>query len=486
MEKVDILGLDQDSIGNQVIASPGDVITVLTRLQTNALDDIDLENEEAGYITSYNLRRKLAHSLVECGEFDEVPVLSELTEDMIELISVLFENILKVDEMQASVRKQILRMQLPTLKVALMDSRFLDNAKHPLRKFLDALAEIGTRWMEDLEYDRTLVPSIVDLVERALADFRDNPAVFEKLETEAQVLLKKAQRKFEANQQRTREAFQGKERLYLAQKEANDFVTGLVQDRVLPKFAERFIKGAWRNYLALVLTRNASDSEAWAAAQALTADLVDSLDSGQEDERKDELQEQVGSIRRDLRQALTQVGLFESDAKAVVSELSFLQGWALVSEKGARVPATFNDPSKGSHAGEKELAAAEHFGDTIDSSQHDLRTLESDEDKALAEKISRLPLGTWIDYQQEIGKEPEHCRLAWYSPATQRCLLVSRSGRMSDSKSLAEMVHDIQARKAVIRRDEPSHFMTDMLYQVKEIFKIRGQKHQNQKDKSSS
>lgn len=93
------------------------------------------------------------------------------------MVTALFEAILNDRRIAASIKVQLARLQVPMLKVALMDSGFFKQQGHPARKLLDSLADAArnTHLMSDRAAFEEALTSLAD---RIVAEFEEDQALF--------------------------------------------------------------------------------------------------------------------------------------------------------------------------------------------------------------------------------------------------------------------------------------------------------------------
>jgi hypothetical protein len=79
---------------------------------------------------------------------------------VINLIAMVFECILEDRNVPDSLKALIARLQIPMLKVAVLDKSFFSRTSHPARRLLNEIAEAAMGWGDcDGEAARQLVPA---------------------------------------------------------------------------------------------------------------------------------------------------------------------------------------------------------------------------------------------------------------------------------------------------------------------------------------
>ena len=101
--------------------------------------------------------------------------LSPRQEDLINLVGLLFEYIIDDHELPDIVKKIIGLLQIPVLKLALIDHDFLCNREHPGRQLLNDMTSAGMHCKDD---DEPVVQLIENTVMTIIRSFTDNPNIF--------------------------------------------------------------------------------------------------------------------------------------------------------------------------------------------------------------------------------------------------------------------------------------------------------------------
>ena len=104
---------------------------------------------------------------------------SPLERLIIETVSLVFEHVYEDEAIADAIKQQLLRLQVAAFKAALIDPSFFARPDHPMRRFIDRIAEIGS----DADFENTagspLVTDIAELVTWILFNFDRDLATFE-------------------------------------------------------------------------------------------------------------------------------------------------------------------------------------------------------------------------------------------------------------------------------------------------------------------
>jgi len=99
---------------------------------------------------------------------------------VIDVIASLFDQILSDAKVPPQLARQIARLQLPVLRAALGDNSFFSSRRHPVRRFINRIASLGTA-VDDFDGDqgRALLAQVAVLVQEVVDGEFDQIAVYE-------------------------------------------------------------------------------------------------------------------------------------------------------------------------------------------------------------------------------------------------------------------------------------------------------------------
>ena len=99
---------------------------------------------------------------------------------VIDVIAGLFDQILSDAKVPPQMARQIARLQLPVLRAALGDTTFFSSRRHPVRRFINRIASLGTA-VDDFDgpQGRALLERVAALVHEVVEGEFDQIAVYE-------------------------------------------------------------------------------------------------------------------------------------------------------------------------------------------------------------------------------------------------------------------------------------------------------------------
>ncbi len=202
-------------------------------------------------------------------------VVGQVDDDVINLVSMLFEFILDDRTLPDSLKALIGRMQIPMLKVALLDKTFFSRGSHPARRLLNEIASASLGWAEHNDARRdSLYQKIEHVVMRLLNDFVDDPAIFAELLEDFIAFTGDERRRSELLEQRTRDAEEGRAKAELARQDVEQVLNQRLLGKVLPEVVVRLLRDAWSKVMLLICLKHGKASAEWREALDTMDELI--------------------------------------------------------------------------------------------------------------------------------------------------------------------------------------------------------------------
>ncbi len=188
--------------------------------------------------------------------------VGQVDDDAINLVSMLFDFILDDRNLSDGLKALIGRLQIPMIKVAVIDKSFFNRGGHPARRLLNEIASAALGWSgkEDSERD-ALYQKIETIVQRLLKDFDDDPQIFNELLADFLNFVGDEKRRSELLEQRTRDAEEGRARSQIAREKVEELLNMRLVGRSMPELVLEFLKDAWSKVLLLAYLKHGMESE---------------------------------------------------------------------------------------------------------------------------------------------------------------------------------------------------------------------------------
>jgi hypothetical protein len=241
---------------------------------------------------------------------------------VIDVVGSLFDQILSDPKVAPQMARQIARLQLPVLRVALGDSTFFSSRRHPVRRFVNRIASLACafddltegRGKEFLERVKALVQEIVN------GDF-DQMAVYEATLTELEAFIaEQAKAEVEEEAADATRLLEQKETELLQQQRYMQQLQAALAAVEMQDFLRDFISQVWSQAIVQAQRRDPSGALA-ARLRRAGRDLVMSVQpKGTPAERKAFLV-QLPQLMKDLNEGLAMIGWAEPAKKAFFAQL---------------------------------------------------------------------------------------------------------------------------------------------------------------------
>lgn len=285
--------------------SSNDLMRLLSHLQQHfpvgaqqVSDDYDLRNQLEGLLTRVSAKSGKAR------------VVGEVDEDVINLVAMLFEFILDDRTLPDSLKALIGRLQIPMLKVAVLDKTFFSRGSHPARRLLNEIASAALGWNAQGDEQRdALYQRIEQVVQRLLNDFTDDPAIFSDVLAEFIAFTGDEKRRSELLEQRTRDAEEGRAKAELARQQVEQALNSRLLGKVLPEVVVRLLQEGWSKVLQLTCLKHGAESAEWVSALSVMDDLIWSVEPHESPEDRLRLLELVPSLLKSLRDGLASAAI---------------------------------------------------------------------------------------------------------------------------------------------------------------------------------
>ncbi len=420
--------------------SSNDLMRLLSHLQSRAPQQIEV----------YDLQGQLEQLLHRVSaKSGKSRVVGEVDEDVINLVSMLFEFILDDRTLPDSLKALIGRLQIPVLKVAVLDKTFFSRGSHPARRLLNEIASAAMGWGDQDEAQRdSLYQKIEQVVARLLNDFVDDPTIFSELLADFLAFTGDERRRSELLEQRTRDAEEGRAKAEMARQEVEHALNERLLGKTLPEVVVRLLQEAWSKVLLLTCLKNGTQSEQWQDAVATMDDLIWSVTPHDDSASRQRLLQLVPSLLKNLREGLVSAAFDPFSTSDFFTQLEALHVQTLQQlNQPAAQPTPANNPlAHGEIITEAKLELPPRDEDTAEapipamvevseeivllapgeSREKEPEINLADNDEALIQ-VDNLRVGSWVEFQED-EEHKLRCKLAAVIKPTGKYIFVNRTG----------------------------------------------------------
>jgi hypothetical protein len=358
--------------------------------------------------------------------------LSDEQGDTVELVAGLFEQLGQQLQHGGNARGLLSNLELPVLRMAVADHAFFEKREHPARQLLETVTAAANDWLDgsDDESNRPLATKLEQLVSRANQE-PPSTGLYATLLADIEHHLALLTRKAQAAERRHVEAAQGRERLDQARHRASALMAERFEQSPPRGLLRTLLDRAWSDVLALTLLRHGEDSDAFRAQLAITDQLLGRLPTS------DWLQ-----LQQDVESGLQQIGMHAEESVQVAQRLLGAgkpdPAVPLPSATDLALRLKQHQRLGEQHAAHEPLAAG-----PASKSPPTPPLVVTPRELRIQQHLRELPFGSWFEFVDPTNGQIVQRKLAWYSPMSGRCLLVSRRGQRGEEMTLTQLAREV-------------------------------------------
>ncbi len=367
--------------------------------------------------------------------------LGSVDQDVLDVMAMLFEFILDDGNVPDAMKALLGRLQIPMLKVVVMDRSFFSNRHHPARRLLNQLARAAMGWVDDGDRtENSLYGHIESVVTRILTDFTDDQSLFEAMNEEFGDYINREARGAEVAEERINQLTRGQDQLRVARQQVADVISEHVDGNdKLPAVVQEFMQEGWRDVMLLAILREGAESPVWTDACNVVKQLIWSVKPKKSQKDRQLLLSTIPALLKEMRKGLNNISFDQHRAARLFKALQVCHIASLrgennpgVSSKKAEGPVAAEPAKKTTTEGAREvvLSAAQE----VVISSESVVEMQDDE---FQKRALALDVGNWFEWRD--GGKVLRGKLSWRSEATDRCVFVNRKGMKVAEMTVADI-----------------------------------------------
>jgi hypothetical protein len=390
---------------------------------------------------------------------------------MLDIVALLFDQIFSCERIPPRIKQLIGQLQIPILKVAILDNSFLWKKTHPARKLLDCVGDIAVSLVEDLDESSPLYGQIQSTVRELVDGFHDSLDIFDRLHQELEAFVAWQNRPAEEQLELVAKRVERSERLAVAKAIAQQEILRRARSNRIPRVILRFLTNHWLKVMLIARAQHGSKSEAWNKAVATMDLLIWSVRPKRSTVDRRMLAAVLPKLLRRINSTLRKIGVEDDERKQFFVKLMQCHVEATSSAPigDCAVPALRRgDDDIAPAAGPLQfhaLTIRNPFGEgDVEIEEITWSELSAGSNAALAadaaggDECSRLASslteGAWVDFRDESNAK-RRARLSYVSPLRRTYLFVNRQSGTVGEYSVSQLARELRAGQASIVQTTP-------------------------------
>jgi Protein of unknown function (DUF1631) len=462
-------GSDGRSSGGMIAGSSlpaDDLVRGLSLLQHNPV-----AADSANIINVAVIKDALLEQMKQIGDGRGIHPAHDNT---IDVIGMIFEFILDEPSIPDVVKNLLNRMQIPIIKVAIVDKAFFTNKTHPARRLLNVLGHASIGWNENSEEARQRRFEKMDyVINRVLEEFEQDPGIFAALLEEfAEFLIKEGG---DAGEERI-DSVEEQDQSASPDKLIFETIETRLECAEVPEVLRDFLRNTWRNVLQHTLDQNGRDSDRWRRYEQTVDDLMWSVEPKTSADERRKMVMALPRLLDTLREGMTLIQCAKEEIDGAIDALEPIHIACLRGEKSVieaieqqQTPKVADAADVSSDAvsdmirsiqagitqGEDQIDESTidvdggliEIDSSIGSQGHDPYEVKNIEDEFTA-MAADMKLGTWLEFA--VDDKTRRGKLAWKSMIMGEYVFVDRKYKVVKEKTLSELAADLRSGRAVL------------------------------------
>ena len=407
----------------------------------------------------------------------------------LEIVSVLFDYILEDRSIPDAIKALIGRLQIPMLKVAILDKGLFSKKAHPARRLLDALAHAALGWYEGLPKSDALYAKMEQVVRCIVSEFDDDVSLFSRVLDDFSAFVAHESLQAAERAESSTRSLRTREQIALAKMAVDSELRTRLHGFDVREFIQNFLFDYWRQLLIISHVEHGPDSDPWRAQLQAVDELVWSVQPKTTPDDRRQLSARLPQMLKSVKAGMLALAMPSPECSKFLSMLASVHVVAIKNIEESSIaarkltrtpakpatdvaarPAALNDPASEefikqglARIFERKATDAPLVLD-IDFSAFEAAVEETNKPTvatvagsvALAQyvaQVTTLDLGDWVEFTED-DRSVVRGRFTWISEATGRYLFTNRQGDMMRDITLIELAQVFKAGHAVIIKAE--------------------------------
>lgn len=362
----------------------------------------------------------------------EVSIATEEREK-ISMIDSLFQSILSNRQLYDELQPQFRKLEVPLLKVMMLNPDVLSEQYHPARQLVNSIALLSEKGSLNVAKNKEKIENVVDGI---LENYTDGDESFEHALSELAPLVEKEEFIAKRNAQRVTEALDGQQRMQNATRAVSNAIEKRLAGKMLPLAFINLLDAGWKELMRLCYIREGAESKAWITSVTVIEQLL--LRLGRDCFDEDKISFTAEELFKLVDKGISKIPPGKYNQRDVLGEIEAL---------------LTSDESDAESYVEYKI---EPRSDNVSVLQRMMNLGASGSRKQLIRWINRakkLAQGQWVELDA-LSDKPKLCQLAWLSDDATRYVFVDHHGIKAADLAVEKVALSLKDRDIKILSDE--------------------------------
>jgi len=381
----------------------------------------------------------------------------------IDIVAMLFDFIFDDAHIPVAIKALISRLQIPVLKVAMLNPGFFADRLHPTRRFLGSVSGISIRWGSSVDESDPFYCKLAELVERIQAEFENDIEVFGTALAELEAFVDEREGEEDSTALTAANIVIQREQESDGWERAQRAVQTFRKNNKLPTLIDTFLGEHWVGVLQAIALDDDADGTDWQAATEAMKNLAWSIEAKKSPDDRRKLISLLPGLLAQINKGLESIHTAPAQRSAFFDELVLYHSAALKGEVVAPTPEALAAPEPAELTpsfkpqAEGDLLVMRSVDNGVEVEEIMLvgaSPIWRADDRQILREVNELKRGDWVEFRDEEGITNRE-RLNWISP--QKGILLFSNHRSAKAISIAPeaLVRQIRDGNANILHSEP-------------------------------
>ncbi len=292
--------------------------------------------ETLSNLQQLNLTTSVEVFQTEISKLKSAGKISTVDNDIINIVDMLFDFILDDDNLPTITKALLARLQIPTIKIALVDREFFGKKNHPAKLLLNMMAKSTVGLSNDISTENcALIKKIETIVNKICTNFINDVAIFDEFLDEFEQFIQEESSNDIQSQEISKQRIEEREQHALSSAWVTDVIASIINNKMLPKTVFELLDGPWKEVMVNTYLNDGENSDHWKENLRFIDLLVWSVEPTNSNADKQRLSRIIPELIKTLHHELEAVYYPPAKVDELLTNLGHIHITALRGEKVA-------------------------------------------------------------------------------------------------------------------------------------------------------